>query len=100
VHDKLQQLVIETVTEASQSKTLYDAYQAVRESDDWSKLELAQQRIIELSLRSATLSGVGLEGEEKDKFNKLKLRAAELVSGWRLQQLQSPLEADFGCVLG
>ncbi|KAG2768437.1 Organellar oligopeptidase [Phytophthora cactorum] len=78
VHDKLQQLVIKTVTEASQSKTLYDAYLAVRESDEWSKLELAQQRIIELSLRSATLSGVGLEGEEKEKFNKLKLRAAEL----------------------
>ncbi|ETI34020.1 hypothetical protein F443_19380 [Phytophthora nicotianae P1569] len=78
VHDKLQQLVIKTVTEASQSKTLYDAYLAVRESDEWSKLELAQQRIIELSLRSATLSGVGLEGEEKEKFNRLKLRAAEL----------------------
>ncbi|KAG3080313.1 Organellar oligopeptidase [Phytophthora idaei] len=78
VHDKLQQLVIKTVTEASQSKTLYDAYLAVRESDEWSKLELAQQRIIELSLRSARLSGVGLEGKEKEKFNKLKLRAAEL----------------------
>ncbi|KAG3233917.1 hypothetical protein PI124_g21019 [Phytophthora idaei] len=64
VHDKLQQLVIKTVTEASQSKTLYDAYLAVRESDEWSKLELAQQRIIELCLRSATLSGVELEGEE------------------------------------
>ncbi|KAG3124139.1 hypothetical protein PC128_g27525, partial [Phytophthora cactorum] len=47
-----------------QSKTLYDAYLAVRESDEWSKLELAQQRIIELCLRSATLSGVELEGEE------------------------------------
>ncbi|KAG1711574.1 hypothetical protein DVH05_008823 [Phytophthora capsici] len=78
VHDKLQQLVIQTVTEASQSKTLYGAYLAIRESDEWNKLELAQQRIIELSLRSATLSGVGLEGEEKEKFNKLKLRAAEL----------------------
>ncbi|RQM18132.1 hypothetical protein DD237_000179 [Peronospora effusa] len=78
VHNKLQQLVIETVTEASQSKVLYEAYLALRESEDWSKLELAQQRIIELRLRSATLSGVGLEGDEKEKFNKLKLRAAEL----------------------
>ncbi|CAH0475615.1 unnamed protein product [Peronospora belbahrii] len=78
VHDKLQQLVIETVTKASQSKILYDAYVAIRESEDWNKLELAQQRIIELRLRSATLSGVGLEGKDKEKFNKLKLRAAEL----------------------
>ena len=79
VHDKLQQLVIQTVTETSQSKVLYETYRALRESEDWSKLELAQQRIIELRLRSATLSGVGLEGDEKEQFNKLKLRAAELV---------------------
>lgn len=37
------------------------------------------QRVVELSLRSATLSGVGLAGAEKERFNQLKLRAAELV---------------------
>jgi Zn-dependent oligopeptidase len=37
------------------------------------------QRVIELGLRSAKLSGVGLEGDVKERFNKLKLRAAELV---------------------
>uniref|UniRef100_K3WHH8 oligopeptidase A n=1 Tax=Globisporangium ultimum (strain ATCC 200006 / CBS 805.95 / DAOM BR144) TaxID=431595 RepID=K3WHH8_GLOUD len=78
VHDQLQQLVIQTFTEASQSKPLYNAYQAVRNSAEWESLSLAQQRIIELSLRSASLSGVGLEGEEKERLNKLKLRAAEL----------------------
>ncbi|CAI5744278.1 unnamed protein product [Peronospora destructor] len=78
IHDKLQQLVIQTVNEASQSKVLYEAYLALRENEDWGKLELAQQRIIELRLRSATLSGVGLEGDEKEKFNTLRLRAAEL----------------------
>lgn len=78
IHDQLQQLVIQTFTKASQSKTLYNAYLTVRASDEWSKLKLAQQRIVELSLRSATLSGVGLEGQDKDQFNKLKLRAAAL----------------------
>ncbi|TMW55867.1 hypothetical protein Poli38472_008515 [Pythium oligandrum] len=78
VHDELQQLVIQTFTETSQSKTLYDAYQAVRNSSEWESLSRAQKRVIELSLRSATLSGVGLEGEVKERFNKLKLRAAEL----------------------
>lgn len=79
VHDKLQPLVIEALTKAYPSKTLYDAYLALRESKDWRKLELAQQRMIELRLRNATLSGVGLKGDEKETFNKLKLRAAELV---------------------
>lgn len=43
VHDELQQLVIETFTEASQSKALYNAYQAVHESAEWDSLSLAQQ---------------------------------------------------------
>jgi oligopeptidase A len=43
VHDELQQLVIQTFTEASQSKTLYDAYQAIRNSSEWASLSLAQQ---------------------------------------------------------
>lgn len=43
VHDQLQQLVIQTFTEASQSKVLFDAYQAVRDSAEWDSLSLAQQ---------------------------------------------------------
>jgi oligopeptidase A len=43
VHDQLQQLVIQTFTEASQSKPLYNAYQAVRNSAEWESLSLAQQ---------------------------------------------------------
>uniref|UniRef100_M4BNK8 Uncharacterized protein n=1 Tax=Hyaloperonospora arabidopsidis (strain Emoy2) TaxID=559515 RepID=M4BNK8_HYAAE len=78
VHDKLQELVIQTVTETSQSKTIYEAYVAVREGKEWNTLERAQQRVVELSLRSAELSGVGLDGDEQEMYNKLKLRTAEL----------------------
>ncbi|TDH69927.1 hypothetical protein CCR75_005638 [Bremia lactucae] len=78
IHENLQQLVIETMTRASQSQTLYDAYKAVRGSSEWSNLALAQQRIIEQRLLDAKLSGVFLEGEAKEKFNKLKIRAAAL----------------------
>lgn len=87
-HDALQQLVIETFTEAAQSQTLFRALQAVRaDAAQWAALSLAQQRVVELALRSASLSGVGLEGEQKEAFNKLKLRSAELVrwcSAWTL----------------
>ncbi|KAL8007914.1 putative peptidase M3A/M3B catalytic domain, neurolysin/Thimet oligopeptidase, domain 2 [Plasmopara halstedii] len=78
IHDQLQHVVIQTLTEASQSKTIYNAYQTLRSSNEWSKLNVPQQRIIELSIRSATLNGVGLDGEDKNQFNKLKLRAAAL----------------------
>ncbi|KAF0749304.1 hypothetical protein AaE_007079, partial [Aphanomyces astaci] len=36
-------------------------------------------RILEASIRSATLSGVGLTGPSKDRFNAIQLRSAELV---------------------
>lgn len=79
-HDELQPLVIETATRAAQSRTLYEAYAAVRaDAEQWEKLSQAQQRVVELALRSATLSGVALEGEAKEEFNALKLRSAELV---------------------
>lgn len=43
VHDQLQPLVIQTITEASQSQQLYKAYQSVRESSEWASLSLDQQ---------------------------------------------------------
>ncbi|KAI9911061.1 hypothetical protein PsorP6_009315 [Peronosclerospora sorghi] len=78
IHDKLQPLVIQTFTEASQSKALYNAFLALREGDNWNKLEMVQRRIVELNLQCARHNGVGLEGTEKEHFNRLKLRTAEL----------------------
>lgn len=43
VHDQLQPLVIQTITEASQSQQLYRAYQSVRDSSEWDSLSLDQQ---------------------------------------------------------
>lgn len=43
VHDQLQPLVIQTITEASQSQQLYKAYQSVHDSFEWDSLSLDQQ---------------------------------------------------------
>ncbi|TYZ57610.1 hypothetical protein PybrP1_008566 [[Pythium] brassicae (nom. inval.)] len=77
-HDSLQPRVVSAFTAMAQSRALFDAFQAVRAGDEWGTLSLAQQRVVELSLRSAALSGVGLIGAEKERFNQLKLRVAEL----------------------
>ena len=61
-----------------QSKPIYEAFKALREGSDWAKLEPAQQRIIELGLLDAELTGVGLEGEAKDRFNKIAQELSQL----------------------
>ncbi|KAL2904169.1 Organellar oligopeptidase A chloroplastic/mitochondrial [Bienertia sinuspersici] len=55
-----------------QSKPLYNAFKAIRESSDWPKLSEARKRIVENQLKEAVLSGVSLEDEKRDQFNKIQ----------------------------
>lgn len=55
-----------------QSKPIYEAYRALRDGPEWDSLSEAQQRIVEAELREATLSGVALEGKEKERFNEIQ----------------------------
>jgi oligopeptidase A len=62
----------------SQSQPIYQGFKTLRQSEVWSQLEGSQQRIIESSLRDAELSGVGLTGAAKERFNAIQLELAEL----------------------
>jgi oligopeptidase A len=77
-YEKMQPEVVKFYNQLSQSKPLYEAFKELRHSEDWDKFEPAQQRIIESSLRDFELSGVGLEGETKERFNQIQLELAEL----------------------
>ena len=77
-YEKMQPEVVQFYNKLSQSKPLYEAFKELRHSADWDKFESAQQRIIESSLRDFELSGVGLEGETKERFNQIQLELAEL----------------------
>merc|ERR1719247_16538 len=46
--------------------------------DEPTSLDEAQTRIVDSSLMSMKLSGVGLEGEEKERFNAIRLELGEL----------------------
>ncbi|HLO87231.1 MAG TPA: M3 family metallopeptidase [Nostocaceae cyanobacterium] len=77
-YEKVQPQVVQFVTKLGQSKPLYHAFKALRASDSWENLESAQQRIIESAIRDAELSGVGLTGEKRDRFNAIQMELAEL----------------------
>jgi oligopeptidase A len=77
-YEIMQPAAVQFWNRMSQSQPLYEGFKALRHSEEWSKLEESQQRIVETSLRDAELSGVGLTGDAKDRFNAIQLELAEL----------------------
>lgn len=55
-----------------QSKPIYNAFKAIRESPDWPQLSEARKRIVENQLKEAVLSGVSLEDDKREQFNKIQ----------------------------
>ena len=76
VHGEMQGEVIKATTKLSQSAAIYKALEAIEKKID--SLEPAQARIVESSLRSMRLSGVGLEGEAKEAFNANRMKLADI----------------------
>lgn len=73
-------LLSEYSTELGQSAELYQAYQAVADSERFSQLSQAQQKSIENALRDFRLAGVALEDEKKQRYGDIKKRLSELTS--------------------
>ena len=79
-HEAVQPRVVTLGIRMGQSRPLYDALHTLREGSGWSALDPAQCRIVESLLRDARLSGVGLEGEARERFNAIQLELAELAT--------------------
>ncbi|MGB7413464.1 MAG: M3 family metallopeptidase, partial [Thermosynechococcaceae cyanobacterium] len=77
-YEAVQPQLVTFINRLSQSQPLYKGYKAIRASADWATLEGAQQRVVERAIQSAELSGVGLTGEKKERFNTIQLELAEL----------------------
>jgi oligopeptidase A len=79
-YEEVQPALVQFATRLGQSKPLYDAFIALRASAEWDSFDPAQQRIVEASIREAELSGVGLEGAKKERFNQIQQSLAELTT--------------------
>ena len=77
-HGEMQPNVIQATTKLSQSASVYAALEAIHAKGDAAALDPAQKRIVEASLKAMKLSGVGLEGEAKEKFNANRMELADL----------------------
>jgi oligopeptidase A len=77
-HAKVEGDVVEASMRVGQSVPLYKALKALREGEAFGKLDGAQRRIVESSIRDAELSGVGLEGPARERFQAIERELAEL----------------------
>ncbi|MFW6358647.1 MAG: M3 family metallopeptidase [Chroococcales cyanobacterium] len=77
-YETVQPEVIKFANKVSQSKPIYEGFKAIQNSADWDKLNPAQKRIVDAVIKDAELSGVGLDGEKRDRFNEIQLELADL----------------------
>ena len=67
-------------TEMGQNKTLYLAFKQISKSEDYSTLDLAQQKIITNALRDFHLSGIGLDEKKQLRYKEIKQELSKLSS--------------------
>lgn len=81
-YEENQPKVVKAMAQFSQSREVYDALTAIRsamtESDDIDFETSQKLRAVDNSLRGMTLGGVGLDGAEKERFNEIRLKLAEI----------------------
>ncbi|MBW4623177.1 MAG: M3 family metallopeptidase [Cyanosarcina radialis HA8281-LM2] len=79
-YETVQPQVVQFYTRFGQSQPIYHAFKALRDGDSWKTLDSAQQRIVEAAIRDAELSGVGLSGEARERFNAIQQELAALTT--------------------
>ncbi|WP_310428717.1 M3 family metallopeptidase [Chamaesiphon sp. VAR_48_metabat_135_sub] len=79
-HEEMQPQTVEFWMRLGQSTALYQGYKAIQASPEFANFEVAQKRIIVAAIRDMELSGVGLTGEPKQRFNEIQLALAEIAN--------------------
>ncbi len=81
-HDACLPLLSAYSTFVGQHQGLFDAYSALRQSDEFATLNEAQQKAIDNALRDFKLSGIALTGEDKQRYGDNQARLSELSSAF------------------
>ncbi|WP_447825984.1 oligopeptidase A [Aeromonas salmonicida] len=79
-HDACLPLLSEFQTYVGQHEGLYQAYLGLFESDDFPRLDGAQRKEIQNTLRDFRLSGIGLPAEVQQRYGEIQARLSELAS--------------------
>ncbi len=74
-HESAQPAIVQFSMRMGQSRPLYEAFKTLRDAGPLSK---PRQRIVDAAIRDAELSGVGLDGAAKQRFNAIQMEMADL----------------------
>jgi oligopeptidase A len=77
-YEEMQPQLVEFSSRAGQSRAVYQGYKAIQASPEFATFDIAQQRIVVAAIRSMELSGVGLDGAPKQRFNEIKSELAKI----------------------
>ncbi|MFV0574592.1 MAG: oligopeptidase A [Vibrio sp.] len=80
VYEACLPLLSEYGTWVGQHKGLYEAYKAIKASDEFATLTAAQQKSITDALRDFELSGIGLPLDQQKRYGEISKRLSELGS--------------------
>ncbi len=77
-HESVLPRVVEFGLRLRQSQPVYEKLCRLRSSDTWAEFQEAQRRIIDKWIQNAELSGIGLKGTERDRFNEIEQQLSQL----------------------
>jgi oligopeptidase A len=77
-HESVLGEIVSFSLRVQQSKPFYQALKAFKESDGWKNLDVARRRAVDQKLLQAELAGIGLEGEQHDRFNEIARELSQL----------------------
>lgn len=89
VYQKMLTYLAEYHTEIKQNEKLYQAYLSIVENPSYSKLNIAQRKVIENAIRDFKLSGIDLSVEKRAVFKSLSVRLSKLESTFEQNVLES-----------
>ena len=75
-------LLSEYGTFVGQNQALYQAYQSLKDSSEFNRLNTAQQKVITNALRDFKLSGIALNDKDKKRYGEIVTRLSELSSSF------------------
>ena len=70
--ETVQPEVVQFGLRISQSEPAYRALKSLQSGPEWNRLDAAQQRIVDRKILSCELSGIGLSGAERARFNAIE----------------------------
>lgn len=76
--ETVQPEVVQFGLRISQSAPSYQALKALRSGPEWSTLDSAQRRIVDRKILNCDLSGIGLQGAERERFNAIETELSQV----------------------